>query len=128
MAHCVVFQQKFVEAKKREAISMYFKRMLHKLNPKQHPTAEQTLNHEWILSFASKTIGSSLPAGQEKSDEACADCEKDNASVAYVSQRPVLWTHAFSGVPRTPPSNAAVRSSRRRFWTSQRQTPRRTSP
>ena len=59
----MVFQQKFVEAKKREAISMYFKRMLHKLNPEQHATTEQTLNHEWILSFASKTTGSSLPAG-----------------------------------------------------------------
>ena len=52
MAHRVVFQQKFVEAKKREAISMYFKRMLHKLNPEQHATTEQTLNHEWIFGKA----------------------------------------------------------------------------
>ena len=136
MACRVVFQQKFVEDKKREAISMHFMRMLHKLNPKQHPTTEQTLNHEWILGFASKAIGSSSPAGlgehpqtdatdkfnvfaalalvfagQEKSDEACVDCEKDNASLAYVSQRLVLWTHASSGVPWTPSSNAAVRSS-----------------
>ena len=62
MACRMVFQQKFVEDKKREAISMHFMRMLHKLNPKQQPTTEQTLNHEWILSLASKTTGSSLPA------------------------------------------------------------------
>ena len=111
MACRVVFQQKLVEDKKREAISMHSMRMLHKLNPKQHPTTEQTLNHEWILSLDSKTTGSSLPAAGEKSDEACGDCEKDNASPADVSQRLVLWTHASSGVPWTPSSNAAVRSS-----------------
>ena len=157
MACRVVFQQKFVEAKKREAISMHFMRMLYKLNPRQHSTTEQTLNHEWILSFASETTGSSLPAGGliasenftskaeliapeaatglaqfqlrrrdssprrtspseliagEKSDEACGDGENDNASLAHVSQRLVLWTHASSGAPRTPSSNAAARSSR----------------
>ena len=128
--------------------------MLLKKKPKHHQNTEQTLNHEWNFGCAPKSIGSSSPAGlgghlrscsdhnklnvftalsrfyadQEESDEACVACEKNIASLADAARRLILWTHALSGVPWTPPSNATVRSSRRRFWPSQRQTPRRTSP
>ena len=150
----MTFQQKIMEGKARKVSSMGPNHMLLKKKPKRHQNTEQTLNREWSFGCAPKSIGSSSPAGlgghlrscsdhnklnvvaalsrfyadQEESDEACVACEKNIASLADAARRLVLWTHALSGVSWTPPSNAAVRSSRRRFWTSQRQTPRRTSP
>ena len=115
MAYRVLFQQKIVEDKKRKAISMYLKRMLHKLSPKHHQSTEQTLNYEWISGCASKAVGSSSPAGlgehlqtdatdkfnvfaaltlfyavQEEPNEAGVAGEKDNASLADASPCSVL--------------------------------------